>query len=63
MTTNVDCPSCGKSIPWSTDNPWRPFCCERCKLIDFGEWASESHKIAGESVYGDAGMSEPDKDQ
>jgi endogenous inhibitor of DNA gyrase (YacG/DUF329 family) len=27
---------------------WRPFCSERCRLIDLGEWMSEGHRIAGE---------------
>jgi len=47
MTANVKCPTCGKQVPWSSDNRWRPFCCERCRLIDLGAWASEAHVIAG----------------
>jgi hypothetical protein len=31
-------------------NPYRPFCCERCRLIDLGSWASESHRIPGKPV-------------
>jgi endogenous inhibitor of DNA gyrase (YacG/DUF329 family) len=50
MNRQVKCPTCGKSHLWSKDNPWRPFCSERCKLIDLGEWADESHRIAGEPV-------------
>ncbi|HCO66084.1 DNA gyrase inhibitor YacG, partial [Alloalcanivorax sp.] len=34
------CPQCRKPSRWD-DNPWRPFCSERCKLIDLGDWASE----------------------
>lgn len=30
--------------------PDRPFCSKRCKLIDFGEWATESHRIPGEEL-------------
>ncbi len=48
MTRTVKCPTCGKEIPWSSNQPWRPFCSERCKLIDLGEWASESHRIPGQ---------------
>lgn len=33
--------------------PDRPFCSRRCKLIDLGEWASESHRIEGEPVHPD----------
>lgn len=47
MNKLVNCPTCGKEIVWSKDNPWRPFCSERCKLIDLGEWASENHRIPG----------------
>jgi endogenous inhibitor of DNA gyrase (YacG/DUF329 family) len=43
----VNCPTCQKSLEWSPANPWRPFCCERCKLIDLGEWASGERAIAG----------------
>ena len=44
----VNCPSCNKSVEWNKDNEFRPFCCKRCKLIDFGEWATEKNIIAGE---------------
>lgn len=44
----VKCPTCEKEIEYSKDNPYRPFCSERCKLIDLGEWASGEHYIAGE---------------
>ncbi len=46
----VACPSCGKTVAWREDNAHRPFCSERCKLIDLGAWADESHRIAGESA-------------
>jgi uncharacterized protein len=49
------CPRCGKSVPLTADNPWRPFCSERCKTVDMGDWLSERHRIAGEA--------EPDKNQ
>ncbi len=44
----VACPQCQKQVEWSEKNPYRPFCSERCKLIDLGAWADESHRIAGE---------------
>lgn len=44
--TTLRCPTCQKPTTWQ-DNLYRPFCSERCKLIDFGEWASESYKITG----------------
>jgi len=44
---NVPCPACKKETAWK-DNPFRPFCSERCRLIDLGKWASEEYRIAGE---------------
>ena len=41
----VSCPHCGAPTPWSESNPHRPFCSERCKLIDLGQWASEGYRI------------------
>ena len=46
----LNCPTCKKIVLWSDDFPFRPFCCDRCRLIDLGEWASENHKIAGDSL-------------
>jgi len=42
------CPTCGKPVEWQ-DNPWRPFCSERCKLIDFGRWANEEYRVPGQN--------------
>jgi endogenous inhibitor of DNA gyrase (YacG/DUF329 family) len=39
------CPLCKKETSWN-DNSFRPFCSERCKLIDLGGWASEQYRIA-----------------
>ncbi len=44
----VSCPTCGKSVDWTPSERWRPFCSERCKLIDLGEWLSEEKRIPGE---------------
>lgn len=41
----VRCPQCGGDSLWSPDNPWRPFCSERCKQIDLGAWASDAYRI------------------
>lgn len=43
----VACPTCQKETEWNTSNSFRPFCSERCKLIDLGEWANESRTIPG----------------
>lgn len=56
----VRCPQCGGASEWSTDNPFRPFCSERCKLIDLGAWANESYKVpVQEQDKGDDSDSEP----
>ena len=44
-TRIVSCPRCGKSVEWTPANAWRPFCSERCKLIDFGAWATEKYRV------------------
>ena len=45
----VKCPQCKKMAPY-TNNPSRPFCSERCKLIDLGVWASEGYRIQGDPI-------------
>lgn len=41
----VACPQCNRLSEFSATNLFRPFCSERCKLIDLGQWANESYKI------------------
>jgi len=48
--TRVNCPTCQKSVIWSTSNKYRPFCSEHCKLVDLGEWAAEEKRIPGEEI-------------
>ena len=47
MAQEVACPRCGTRREWS-GNPWRPFCSERCKLIDLGGWLTGENAIPGE---------------
>jgi len=54
------CPTCAKPIEWQ-DNPWRPFCSERCKLIDFDKWTSEEYRVPGQQIN-PAAMPEPVRD-
>jgi len=49
-TLKLNCPTCKKVVLWNDTFPYRPFCSDRCRLIDLGEWASENHKIAGDSL-------------
>jgi len=46
----VNCPTCQKLIEWDEKNPYRPFCCKRCQLIDLGEWANETHRIPTDEI-------------
>jgi len=41
------CPICKKTIT-TDDNPFRPFCSQRCRTIDLGKWVSEDYRISGE---------------
>jgi len=58
-TRRVICPSCAGESVYAPSNPFRPFCCERCKNLDFGAWASETFRVPTEAppegqIYGDA---------
>ena len=46
----LPCPTCKREIVWSEEFPWRPFCSERCKMVDLGAWLSNAHAIPGEPV-------------
>lgn len=45
----MKCPICKTATDWH-GNPTRPFCSERCKLIDLGRWASGQYRIPGQSL-------------
>ena len=51
------CPRCSKQTSVKKINKYRPFCSEKCKLIDFGSWANEeniiSRPIKSEDFYED----------
>ncbi|MCH7391953.1 DNA gyrase inhibitor YacG [Acinetobacter dispersus] len=44
MSRTFPCPRCGEASTWE-GNQFRPFCSERCKLIDLGAWASDEYKL------------------
>lgn len=46
-TITVDCPTCHTAVEWIEKNEHRPFCSDRCRLIDLGAWASEDYKVPG----------------
>ncbi len=41
----IKCPKCKAMHEYSVDNPYRPFCSERCKEVDLGQWANEEYAI------------------
>ena len=45
MANKIKCPQCKKEVKWD-NNKWRPFCSERCKMIDLGTWAKEDYRIS-----------------
>jgi uncharacterized protein len=49
VAREVPCPRCGTRREWS-GNPDRPFCSERCKLIDLGSWLTEKHSIPDDAA-------------
>lgn len=54
----VKCPTCGREVEYS-GNEFRPFCSERCKLLDFGAWADEQFALPTQ----DTALSEEDLEQ
>lgn len=46
----VACPTCKTPVPWVAEQAFKPFCSQRCKLIDLGDWATEAHKIPGQPI-------------
>ena len=53
MAIKVKCPTCGRECEYSDKNPYRPFCCERCRLIDLGAWAEGKYSIKDKPMEGD----------
>lgn len=53
----VRCPRCRASVSWQ-ENPYRPFCSERCRMVDLGAWAAEEYRLPGPELE-----SEVDPDQ
>jgi endogenous inhibitor of DNA gyrase (YacG/DUF329 family) len=47
------CPSCGRLFQPKADDPFLPFCSERCKLIDLGDWLNEQHRIPSDEAPDD----------
>jgi endogenous inhibitor of DNA gyrase (YacG/DUF329 family) len=57
---NVPCPRCGAPAAFTPANQWRPFCSERCKLVDLGDWASERYKVPLDEQGSEAPAPDPE---
>jgi endogenous inhibitor of DNA gyrase (YacG/DUF329 family) len=49
MPARVKCPTCHHEVTWE-NNPHRPFCSERCQLIDLGAWVDEKYRVPGRKM-------------
>lgn len=58
----VSCPTCGDEVVWSAAAKFRPFCSERCKMLDLGAWATERYRVAGEDAAANAADPSTDGD-
>lgn len=56
----MTCPICKHTTTWK-GNPWRPFCSERCQVVDLGAWAAEDYRVPGPSLTVEP--SDPDSPQ
>jgi cell division protein ZapD len=59
MPTTVDCPTCGRRVEWTPASKFRPFCSERCKMVDLGAWATERYSVPGDAPTDPAGAADP----
>jgi endogenous inhibitor of DNA gyrase (YacG/DUF329 family) len=56
----VSCPRCGAKVAWLHENRYRPFCSERCKLFDLGDWATEKYRVPVEENKDTPDADKPD---
>jgi len=47
VATIVKCPTCQRDVAWTDIHPFRPFCSERCRLVDLGAWLTEQRGLPG----------------
>ena len=55
----VRCPTCGGDSVYAPDNPFRPFCSERCRNVDLGAWATESYRVGAPPTSADNDAEDP----
>lgn len=49
IVMRITCPICKTVTTWE-ENPHRPFCSERCRLHDLGNWVEERYRVEGEEA-------------
>lgn len=61
----VKCPQCGRLALYSPENKFRPFCSERCRLLDLGQWADEAYRVPTDqsAVSSEDAISEEDDEK
>lgn len=62
MSLIVKCPRCKAEVTWD-NNPHRPFCSDRCQLIDLGAWADERYRIPGGILEDESDQTDDDSDE
>lgn len=60
MPARVKCPICRAEVAWE-NNPHRPFCSERCQLIDLGAWVDERYRVPDRKM-GSSGPAQDDEE-
>lgn len=58
VTHLVACPQCHRMVAYTSQNPYRPFCSERCKQIDLGAWANEQFRLPEATQPADPSVSD-----
>jgi len=62
VATVTPCPTCRRDVVWGEDAPFRPFCSDRCRLIDLGAWFSGARAIPGRDQSGPEDFEAPPDD-
>lgn len=57
----VRCPTCQREVPFTPESEFRPFCSDRCRMVDLGAWFAEERRIPGESVTAPDEPASPDE--
>ena len=57
QTIIVKCPKCLKDVDYYS-SPHRPFCSERCKIIDLGDWAQGKYAVPTEEIPSEDSMND-----